>query len=118
MFFPGGGVFDRLCIGLGDARNSNSRTSFLAIDVQGDRGEERLNQIGANGGEDLPVRSAMLTAVESDERVALLPAGLFVDNRTPHAIALMYRSWPPIKASETNAVQLGVAKIAVVNLPR
>ena len=52
------------------------------------RGEERLNQIGTDGREDLPVRPAMLTAVESDQRVALLLSGLFVDDRAPHAVAL------------------------------
>src|SRR4029450_4129128 len=59
----------------------------------------------------------MLTAVESDQRVALLLAGLFVDNRAPHAVALMYRSRPPIKASETHTVQSGVATISAPNLP-
>jgi hypothetical protein len=83
MFLAGDGVFDGLYIGLGNTRNPNSRTPFLAIDIEGDGGEERLNQIGANVREDLPVTPAMLTA-ESDQRVALLLAGL-ADNvrRTP-----------------------------------
>jgi hypothetical protein len=46
----------------------------------------------------------MLATIESDQRVALLLTGLFVDDRAPHAVALMYRSRPPIKASETHAV--------------
>jgi hypothetical protein len=105
-------------IGFGNTRDPNSRTPFLAIDIEVDRGEERLNQIRANGREDLPVRPAILTAVESNQRVALLLACLFVDNRAPHAVALKYRSRPPIKASETHSVQSGIAKISVSNLPR
>ena len=72
MFLPGDGVFDGLYIGFGNTRDPNSRIPFLAIDIDGDRGEERLNQIGADGREDFPVQAAMLTAVESDQRVALL----------------------------------------------
>ena len=85
VFLSGDGVFDGLCIGLGNTRDPNSRTPFLAIDIEGDRGEERLNQIGANGREDLPVGPAMLTAVESDQRVTLLLCCPFVDivRRTP-----------------------------------
>jgi hypothetical protein len=60
----------------------------------------------------------MLTAIESDQRVALLLTGLFVDCRAPHAVALRYRSQPPVGASETHAAQLGVAKISVANLSR
>ena len=111
-------VFDGLCFRLGNTRNPNVRNPFLAIDIEGDGGKKRLNQIGTNGPEDLPVRPSMLTAIESDQRVALLLAGHFVNDRAPHAVALMYWSRPPIKAGETHAVQSGVAKISVVNLPR
>jgi len=60
----------------------------------------------------------MLAAVQSNQCLALLLAGLFVDDRAPHAVALMYRSGPPVKASETHAVQSGIAKISVADLPR
>ncbi len=60
---------------------------FLAIDVEGDGGEERLGPIGTDGREDLPVRSAMLTGGQSDECLPLLLGGLFIDNGAPHAVA-------------------------------
>ena len=85
VLLAGSRVFDRLYIGLGNTRDPNSRRPLLAIDIKGDWGEERLNQIGANGREDLPVGPAMLTAVESDQRVTLLLCCPFVDivRRTP-----------------------------------
>jgi hypothetical protein len=54
VFLPGGRVFDGLYTGFGNTRDPNSRTPFLAIDNEGDRGEERLNQIGADGGGSVP----------------------------------------------------------------
>ena len=56
VFLPADGVFDRLYIGFGNTRDPNSRAPFLAIDVEVDRGEERLDPIGTDGREDLPVR--------------------------------------------------------------
>jgi hypothetical protein len=60
----------------------------------------------------------MLTAVKSDQCLALLLGGLFVDDRAPHAIALVYRSRKPVEASETHRVQSGVAEISVADLTR
>jgi hypothetical protein len=40
VFFAGGRVFDGLYIGLGNTRDPNSRTPFLAIDIEGDRARE------------------------------------------------------------------------------
>jgi hypothetical protein len=114
MFLAGRRAFDWLDIGFGDSRDPNPCGPLLGIDSEGDRDEERLNQIGADSSEDLPIRPAMLTAVQRNQRLALLLGSLFVDNRTPHAVALMYRSRPPIKTSETHAAQLGVSKISVV----
>jgi hypothetical protein len=51
----------------------------------------------------------MLTAVESNHCLALIRGGLLIDDRTPHAVALVYRTRPPDDASETHAVQPGVA---------
>ena len=55
-----------------DSGNPNRRGPLLAIDSEGDRGEERLNQTGADSSEDLPIRPAMLTAVQRNQRLALL----------------------------------------------
>lgn len=90
---------------------------FLAIDVEGDGGEERLGPIGTDGREDLPVRSTMLTAGQSDECLPLLLRGLFIDNGAPHAVALVYRTRPPDDGCETHAFQTAVAEISVVDLP-
>ncbi len=57
----------------------------------------------------------MLTAVESDQRLTLLLGGLFIDDRAPQAIALMDRSRPPVKASETYPILSGVPKISVAD---
>src|SRR5260221_5237159 len=90
---------------------------FLAIDVDGDGGEDRLGPIGTDGREDLPVRSAMLPAGQSDECLPLLLRGLFIDNGAPHAVALVYRTRPPDDGSETHAFQPAVAEISVADLP-
>jgi hypothetical protein len=118
VFLAGRRAFDWLDFRLGDSRDPNRCGPLLAIDSEGDRGEERLHQIGADSSEDLPIRPAMLTAVQRNQRLALLLGSLSVDNRAPQTVALMYRSRPPVKARETHAVQSGVAKISVANLPR
>src|SRR5258708_12695652 len=91
---------------------------FLAIDIKGDGSDERLDPIGTDGREDLPIRSTMLTAGQSDKCLPLLLGGLFIDNGAPHAVALVYRTGPPNDGSETHAVQPSVAEISLVDLPR
>jgi hypothetical protein len=90
---------------------------FLAIDIEGDGGEERLEPIGTDGRKDLPIRSTMLTAGQSDECLPLLLGGLFIDNGAHHAVALVYRTGPPDDLSETYAFQPAVTEISVVDLP-
>jgi len=48
--------------GFANTRDLNCRKPLLAINAESNRGEDRLNQIRADGREDLPVRPAMLTA--------------------------------------------------------
>src|SRR5258708_39110767 len=91
--------------------------ALLGIEVEGDGGEERHGPIGTDGREDLPVRSAMLTAGQSDEGPPLPLRGLFIDNGAPHAVALVYRTRPPDDGSETHAFQPAVAEISVADLP-
>ena len=71
MFLAGQGVFDGLNSSLANPRDPEARASLLTVDIEGDRGQEWIDQIWADGRKDLPVRPAMLTAVESDQRVAL-----------------------------------------------
>jgi hypothetical protein len=58
----------------------------------------------------------VLTAVDSDKRLALLLGSLLVDDRASHAVVLVYRSWSKGDGSETHTVQSGVAEIPVVDL--
>jgi hypothetical protein len=69
----------------------NRRQPLLAIDSEGYWSENRLGEIGADGREDLPVETAMLTAVQSDQRLTLFLGSLFVNNRVPHAVTLVNR---------------------------
>jgi hypothetical protein len=86
---------------------------FLAIEFEGDGPEERLGPIGTDGREDLPIRSAMLTAGQSDDSLLLILGGLFIDNGAPHAVTLVYRAGPPVDGSETHAFQPVVAEISI-----
>jgi len=84
---------------------------FLAINIEGDRGDDRLKHIGADRRENLPVCPPVLTGWESHQCLALLPGGLFVDDRAGYAVALMYCSRPPDGSSETRAVQSSITEI-------
>jgi hypothetical protein len=55
----------------------------------------------------------MLAAFDGDQRVPLLLGGLLVDDHAPYAVALMYRSRPPVNAREHHAVQPGIGEITI-----
>jgi hypothetical protein len=116
VFLTGRRVFDGLYIGLDDTLYPDCRTPLLTIDIEDDRSDERLDPIWADGCEDFPVRPTMLAAGQSDHYLSLLRSGLFIDNRAPHAVALVYRTRQPDYAGETNTVQPGVAEISLVDL--
>jgi hypothetical protein len=56
VFLTSRRVFDGLYIRLDDTLYPGCRTPLLAIDIEVDRGEERLDPIGADSREDLKVR--------------------------------------------------------------
>jgi hypothetical protein len=60
--------------GLCDTLYPDRRTPLLGINVEDDRSDKRLHPIGADSREDLKECVAVLTAVDSDKRLALLLA--------------------------------------------
>ena len=55
MFLACSRAFYRFYIGLGYIRNSDRRLPLLAVYIEGDWGEKRFFQIGADRRKDLPV---------------------------------------------------------------
>src|SRR6201993_2092932 len=117
VFLAGRRVFDGLYIGLDDTLYPDCRMPLLTIDIEGDRSHERPDPVGADGREDFPVRPTMLTALQSGQCLALIRGRPFVDDRAPHAVALVYRARPPDDGSKTHVVQPGVAEVSLVDLP-
>jgi hypothetical protein len=107
VFFPGAGflmgsVSDSAIPGIRIVAHRFSRSTLRVMGTKS--GSIRLGQTAAKISQYVP-----------DQRLPLFLADLFVDDRAPHAVALMYRSRPPIKTNETHAVQLGVSKISIAN---
>jgi hypothetical protein len=117
VFLAGRRVSNGLYIGLDDTLYPDCRMPLLTIDIEGDRSHERPDPVGADGREDFPVRPTMLTALQSGQCLALIRGRPFVDDRAPHAVALVYRTRPPDDGSKTHVVQPGVAEISLVDLP-
>jgi hypothetical protein len=63
VFLAGRRVFDGLYVGLGDTPDPDCRLPFLPIHIEADWGDERLDQIGADGREDLPIRAGIVAKV-------------------------------------------------------
>ena len=83
VFLAGHRVFDRLNIGLANTGDPNGRSSLVTIDFEGNWGEERLDLSRGDRSGNLPNQPAVLAAFDRDQRVALLPVGLLVDDHAP-----------------------------------
>jgi hypothetical protein len=68
VFLAGHPVLDRLNIGLANTGDSNGRSSPLAIDIECNRGEERLDRIRGDHSANLPHQPAVLAAFDREHR--------------------------------------------------
>jgi hypothetical protein len=100
--------------GLEDVAGLEAAGAAIDVELELDRGEDRLLHVRTDGREDLEQRAAGVSADDREQRLPLLLVGGLVDDRHDVAVALVDPPGPPGGEAPLEPIERDIAEMTLV----